>query len=284
MAGPSGIRTKPATMPLARLVLLVSCVLLLFSIASTGAAADRRAQQPIPILVYHRFGPAVADRMTVTTAVFESQLRYLRDNGYTVVTLKRLLATWRDEGERLPERAVVITADDGHASVYTYMFPLLQRYGMPVTLFVYPSVISNAPYAMTWAQLEELVRSGSVDIQSHTYWHPNFRQEQRRLSPEAYRQFVRTQLLRSRQTLDGHLGARVELLAWPFGIYDPELVGYAREAGYVAAVTLEGRHARAVDPPYALPRYLITDSDRGATFARLLETSSPRPLVTRPKP
>jgi Polysaccharide deacetylase len=50
-----------------------------------------------------------------------------------------------------------------------------------VTLFVYPSAVSNAAYALTWEQLRELQATGLVDIQSHTYWHPNFREEKRRL-------------------------------------------------------------------------------------------------------
>ena len=41
----------------------------------------------IPILAYHRFGPVVADNMTVTTPVFASHLQYLHENGYTAAIL-----------------------------------------------------------------------------------------------------------------------------------------------------------------------------------------------------
>src|SRR5512135_1051623 len=121
----------------------------------------------VPILVYHRVGAVVTDTMTVRTPVFLAQLEYLRANGYTVIPLQRLVAYIAGEAAVLPARSVVITVDDGHKSVFTDMFPLLNRYHIPVTLFIYPSAISNASYAMTWQQLRELRNSGLVDIQSH---------------------------------------------------------------------------------------------------------------------
>lgn len=229
-----------------------------------------------PILVYHRFGPSVADNMTVRTAAFAAQLEYLHHNGYAVVPLRRLVERSRGGRERLPERSVAISVDDGHRSVYTEMLPLVRRYRIPVTLFIYPSAISNASYALTWAQLEELRDSGLFDIQSHTYWHPNFKQERRRLAPAAYRDFVRMQLVKPRQVLARRLGGAADLLAWPFGIVDDELIAAAAEAGYVAGFTLERRHPRAADRPLALPRYLMTDAVGAQAFPSLLAGAAAR--------
>jgi peptidoglycan/xylan/chitin deacetylase (PgdA/CDA1 family) len=152
----------------------------------------------------------------------------------------------------------VITADDGHRSVYTHMLPIVRRYQFPVTLFVYPSAISNAGYALTWEQLTALKETGLFDVQSHSYWHPNFKQEKRRLEPGQYDEFVRLQLLKSKQALETKLGGKVDLLAWPFGILDEELIGKAAAAGYVAGFTIERRHVTPRDPVMALPRYLMT--------------------------
>jgi peptidoglycan/xylan/chitin deacetylase (PgdA/CDA1 family) len=152
----------------------------------------------------------------------------------------------------------------------TDMFPLVKDYRIPVTLFVYPSAISNAPYAMTWEQLRELQESGLFEIQSHTYWHPNFRKEKQRLSPERYEQFVRWQLTSTKERLERKLGIHVDMLAWPFGIYDDELITYAQEAGYVVALTLKRRRATTADHLMALPRYLMTDRDRGKAFEQLV--------------
>lgn len=232
---------------------------------SAGAAAES-----VPILVYHRFGPTVADSMTVRTAVFEAHLRYLKAQGYRVVSLLDVVDALRTGSPILPAKAVVISVDDGHRSVYTQMLPLVQRYQIPVTLFIYPSAISNASYAMTWEQLRALQQSGWFSIQSHTYWHPNFKQEKRRLTPAAYRDLVRMQLLRSKQKLEQTLGIQADLLAWPFGIYDDDLQQQAHSVGYVAAFSIDGRSASRTDPLLALPRWLMADHIDERTLARLL--------------
>jgi peptidoglycan/xylan/chitin deacetylase (PgdA/CDA1 family) len=222
------------------------------------------------ILLYHRFGPVVHDEMTVRTATFRTQVEYLTQHGYQIVPLRTLLSHLLGKGPAPPARSVVITVDDGHASVFTDMLPIVREYKMPVTLFIYPSAISNASYAMKWDQLAELYRTGFFDIQSHTYWHPNFKTEKRRLSPDAFQSFVTMQFAKPRAVLKSKLGVDADMLAWPFGIYDDELIAKAREAGYVAAFTLDRRPVTPRERILALPRYLVVDSDSGARFASML--------------
>lgn len=249
-------------------------LLLLAFLLIPPAAFARGSESVVPILLYHRLGTEATDAMTVTTSVFASHLEYLKAHGYTVIPLRRLIAYLAGEASPPPARSVVITADDGHLSVYTEMFPLIRRYQIPLTLFVYPSAISNASYAMTWQQLREMRDSGLVDIQSHTYWHPNFRREKKRLSANAYGQFVRMQLAKSKEVLEQRLGGHVDMLAWPFGIYDDELLDNAKGLGYSAGFTLERRHAGRTDNLMALPRYLMTNRMHGASFEKLLAASS----------
>lgn len=244
--------------------------LILAALVVLAAPPRARPDAAIPVLVYHRFGSVVSDSMTVTTLTFEGQLRVIRERGCRVIPAQRLVAWLKGEESEPVACSVVITVDDGHRSVYTDFWPLVRRYAIPVTLFIYPSAISNASYAMTWAQVQELASSALVDVQSHTFWHPNFTIEKRRLRPKEYERFVDAQLARSRQVLESKLGNRVNLLAWPFGIYDAELTARATALGYVAGFTLERRPARSPDPIMALPRYLITDADRGSRFEAIL--------------
>lgn len=243
--------------------------LALFAIRASDAIGDPTPVR-VPILVYHRFGPTVADSMTVTTAVFAEQLAWLKSHDYRIIPLRTLAESLRDPAKKIPPRSVVITADDGHKSVYTEMLPLIRRDRFPVTLFIYPSAISNASYALTWEELAEIAKSGLVDVQSHTYWHPNFNHERARLSPDAYRTFVMMQLTRSKQVISQHLGTSVDMLSWPFGIYNAELEQWAAMAGYRIAVTLERRDVTSDADPLALPRYLMTDRDRGVRFVAIV--------------
>ncbi len=237
----------------------------------------------VPVLCYHRFGPTVADSMTVTTSVFESHLKYLQEHGFTVIPLQALVDYRLGKAPPPPPRSVVITVDDGHRSVYEEMLPLVQRYRIPVTLFIYPSAISNshAPYAMSWEQLHALADTGLFTIQSHTYWHPNFKIEKRRLDPAAYDKFVVTQLQKSKAVLEKRFGTGVSILAWPFGIYDDNLQQQAQAAGYVAAFSIDGRQVHGGDPMLALPRQLMNNSYQGRAFEQLVAAPHPNATAQR---
>lgn len=239
--------------------------------ATTAEPTNQRGC--VAILLYHRFGAVADGEMTVTMPVFLEQLRILREDGFQVISLIDLLSRLGNKDTALPAKAVVITSDDGHISVYQEMFPIIRREYLPLTLFVYPSAISNASYAMTWAQLQEMQKTGLVDIESHSYWHPNFKTERRRLSPEAYRRFVQDQLRRSKAVLEQKFGSAVNVLSWPFGIYDADLIQAAKMAGYTAAVTIERRPVTAADNVMALPRYIVTNDDTGGTFRHMLSCS-----------
>jgi peptidoglycan/xylan/chitin deacetylase (PgdA/CDA1 family) len=214
----------------------------------------------VSILAYHRFGSAIPDAMTLRTATFRRQLAYLKTKARPVIPLRTLISYVRGDGPALPAGAVVLTVDDGHKSVFSEMLPVVREYQVPVTLFVYPSAISNASYAMTWTQLDALRRTGLFDIQSHTYWHPNFNVEKRRLSQDAYSAFVAMQLAKPRVVFHEKLGVNTDSIAWPFGIYDDELIEMAAAAGYTAGFTLDRRIVTPRDRPMALPRFLVTDS------------------------
>jgi len=168
-------------------------------------------------------------------------------------------------------KSVVIVEDDAHKSVYSDMLPIIRKYRYPVTVFCYPSAISNAKYALTWDQLRELKKTGLFDVQSHTYWHPNFKKERKKLTPQALEALVSSQLKKSKTKLEKELGGTVDLLAWPFGIYDDYLLKKATETGYVATFSIERRHATPQDNIMKLPRYLLVNADSGKAFAQLLE-------------
>ena len=93
-------------------------------------------------------------------------------------------------------------------------------------------------------------------MQAHTFWHPNFKKEKKKLKPAEYQKLVDTQLTKSKAILEKRFGTTVDLLAWPFGIYDDELEKDAAKAGYVTAFSIDRRNASPVredDGPAPLP-------------------------------
>jgi peptidoglycan/xylan/chitin deacetylase (PgdA/CDA1 family) len=254
-------------------VVRVFLSIVLITLFFWGTLAWAAEEVGVPVLLYHRFGPTVADSMTTKTSVFEAQMKWLKDNGYTVIPMRTLVNYLLGQGPPPPPKSVVICADDGHKSVYTDMLPIVKKYNYPVTLFLYPSCISNrhAPYAMTWEQIGELQKTGLFDMQGHTYWHPNFKKEKKKLKPEEYQKLLNMQLVKSKNFLEKKLGTKVDLLAWPFGIYDDELEKEATKAGYVVAFSIDRRFDRKSEPIMAQPRYLMANSDGVKGFAAIVE-------------
>ena len=260
--------------------LCISISVLIKPVVASADNVESFQDSRVPILLYHRLGPIVADGMTIKTTVFEGHLQYLKNHGYKVIPLRQLVDWYLRKRPAPPHKSVVIVSDDGHKSVYSDMYPLAKKYNIPITLFIYPSAISNAKYAMTWNQLRELKSSGLFDIQSHTFWHPNFKKDRRKMQEDNFAKSVDIQLRKSKERLEKEVGGKVDLLAWPFGIYDDYLLKRAAAAGYIATFTIEAHHASKNDNIMKLPRYLLINADQGKAFERILEGSAtPRNVV-----
>ncbi|MFY7864287.1 polysaccharide deacetylase family protein [Roseateles sp.] len=246
--------------------------------------------QAVPILVYHRFADRAVDSMSIRRSLFAAHLETIHRLGAQVIPLSDWVAYRRGELKQLPARALVLTVDDGHLSQYQVMAPLLQEASQrtgaawPITLFIYPSAISKASYAMSWAQLRELSRQPGFSLQSHSYWHPNFVQERRRLDPAAFDRFARQQLQRSRGVLQDKLGTAVTQLAWPFGLSDAGLHALAEELGYHAAFGLSNRAATLQSPQFDAPRYLTLDSVSERALAVWLKQAFQASQIDQEKP
>jgi peptidoglycan/xylan/chitin deacetylase (PgdA/CDA1 family) len=234
--------------------------------SSWGAVTPKK----IPVLCYHRFGVEVADSMTIKNSAFAEQMAWLKTNGYTVIPLDNAIQYMEGKIKSIPPKSVVITVDDGHKSVYSDMAPMVKKYKIPITLFIYPSAISNAKYAMNWEQLRELETTKLFRVESHTYWHPNFKKEKKTLSAEEYAKSVDKQLRGSKKKLEERMGHEVKYLAWVFGIYDNDLLVDAKKAGYSAAFTIDRKHASSADNVMALGRYMVVSKHDLKAFERMV--------------
>lgn len=93
------------------------------------------------ILMYHALREDDGDHaglpletISVSVRAFTLQLRYVRKH-YNVISLTQLVDAMEGRA-RIPERALVITFDDGYMNNYTLAFPLLRRFGVPATVFL----------------------------------------------------------------------------------------------------------------------------------------------------
>ena len=241
------------------------------------AATEEPPVGTLQVLTYHRFERREDPPGTVVSpGLFAAQMDWLANHPMPVVGLRdsiRLAA-----GADVATPAVAITADDGWRTVYTEMFPVILKHRFPVTLFLNPPMIGRGGAYLTWAMVDEMKASGLFDIQGHTQSHPNFNEERHTRTPESYAAFVQHELADCRAMLEDKIGAKVDLLAWPFGIHNPLLEQAAADAGYAASFALGSKPVVAGSPVQALPRSQIYETDGLIKFAWMAEGHSRKPL------
>ncbi len=88
----------------------------------------------VRILLYHRVEYLNDDynMQAVTPDHFEQHMMYLRDN-YDILSLEESVESWFNNGTR---DAVIITFDDGYYDFLYNAVPILEKYGIPATIFI----------------------------------------------------------------------------------------------------------------------------------------------------
>ena len=146
-----------------------------------AGAADR-----FIVLNYHDIEDSPAtqhldEAVTLSSRQLANQFDWLKMHGYTVISLDDVVAA--HEGRRsLPDKAVLLTFDDGYLSTYTRAFPLLKLYHYPAVVGLVTSWMETPDnkkihygkdkidrrHLMSWEQVNDMVKSGLVEIASHS--------------------------------------------------------------------------------------------------------------------
>jgi peptidoglycan/xylan/chitin deacetylase (PgdA/CDA1 family) len=222
--------------------------------------------QTVPILAYHRIGPHPS-AMTMETSDFRRQMFYLRDNGYRVISLADL-QQYLEGGRQLPAKAVVITFDDGHRSVYDIAFPLLRELGFPATFFVYTDYIGNG--GVDPAQLKEMSDSGLITVLPHSKTHSNLAARMPGEGEAEYRKRLDREISQSRRSLEKIVDTPMFGYAYPYGDTNPDVMAMLERDGYAVGVTVQKGGNAAFAPQLLLRRTMIFgDRDMDAFVASL---------------
>ena len=246
-------------------------LLLALSFASIAMPAHA-----VLVLSYHDVRDDVAakgdpDPYAVSTKNFVAHLEWLRANGYVPVSAEAVRQA-RTGGPALPEKAVLLTFDDGLRSVVTHVFPLLRAYGYPalvapVTSWTSMGASDSVDYGprkflrrdfATWAQLREMQDSGLVEIASHSddlhrgiAANPQGNQTPaavtRRWSPSgyeseaSYRARISADLAASAAAIERGTGKRPRTIVWPYAASNRVVNEIAAANGMTLSFDLEGR-------------------------------------------
>lgn len=219
-----------------------------------------------PILLYHRIAdpPSIYTsdaRYYIPPSEFEWQMQTLRDWGYTTIQIS-LLTEAIIRGAALPPRPVVISFDDGDASVFENAFPIMQSQGFTGLIYLVGNYLGATGY-MDIPKVQALVASG-WEIGSHSMSHPHLPSVPEQVYYEA---------AYSKDLLQNTFGVNVSSFAYPFGEIDPFVATKVAEYGYSAAVGLGTTSLHGLDSLYYLSRIEVRYGTDLAAFTTLLPWS-----------
>jgi peptidoglycan/xylan/chitin deacetylase (PgdA/CDA1 family) len=174
-------------------------------------------------IVYHTIStpevPLPAD-IDISPHRFEEHLRWLVKRRERVVPLRNTLSAPKNKN------LIAITFDDGYLDNLTIALPLLEKYDLPMTLFMAAGFIGEEGY-LTADDLRFLAKHPLVTIGSHTFSHPHLT----RLSEKE----ARFELLESKKLLEEITEKTIDLLAYPYGDCNRAIERLSEECGYAAA-------------------------------------------------
>jgi peptidoglycan/xylan/chitin deacetylase (PgdA/CDA1 family) len=251
----------------------VTCILLLgSSVPAEEIASDEPAGSGVTVLIYHRFGENKYPSTNIALDRFSEQLDFLRNNNYQVIPLEQLVHSLEGKS-KLPERAVVITIDDGYRSVYTDAWPALKQYGYPFTVFVYAKATENKHWNyMTWNQIKEMKAAG-VDFQNHGFAHDHMAFKPPEMNMDEYKAWMRADLAVSTRILSEELNERPRFFALPYGEYNKTVLDEIRSFGYEAIFLQDPGSVSKETDPFAIPREPILGNEWATMqhFQKVLE-------------
>jgi biofilm PGA synthesis lipoprotein PgaB len=310
--------------------LCLSGLLLTASILMVGCAAnaplfvnphDRvpsEADKPWPrnrvaILAYHEVEDTDPDQtfVSVSTDHLIEQFAWLSENGYQPVSIDQILAANQGKSD-LPDKAVLLSFDDGFRSFYTRVMPLLRAYQWPAVLapvgiwldtpetekVKFGDIETDRDRFLTWEQLREIADSGLVEIGAHTdnlhrgvpanpqgnllpaaavriYDQSSGRYE----TDEEFKQRISADVEAITRKIERATGKRPRVWVWPYGAESGETLKIVQDHGYQMALNLDTGLARA-SSLFNMSRYLVAKDPHIRDFASAVLAMS-KPAVMR---
>ncbi len=276
--------------------IFLSVLVLLLAVASCGVLAGRSVNtgasvkaagkdtRSLPVIMYHGLlkDPAYQGKYVISPDELEQDLCYLQKKGYTPVHMQDVF-NWQDGKGNLPEKPIVLSFDDGYYNNYVYAYPLAKQYQMKLVIAPIGSCTDrftganddHANYShVTWPQIQEMMDSGLVEFQNHTYdLHSNRNgrlgaQKLRAESMEEYRRLLWEDVGGLQEKFAEKTGYTPSVFVFPFGAISDGAEEIVWEMGFRGIFTCES-HINQIskkEEHLVLGRYLRPHGVSGEKF------------------
>lgn len=234
----------------------------------------------VTILLFHDIEAADAER----------NFSYLKRH-YSIISLNDYLNAVQNK-KKLPNKAVIITFDDGHASNYT-LLPVIKKLQIPVTIFLCSSIVGTHRHfwfrhsAELKAEMETLKKTHNrqrveklkqydftqeqeyadtqaltieqiedmkpwVNFQSHTCFHP--------ILPYCDDITAENEIIGSKRNLEDAFKLTINALSYPNGDYSERDIRLAKKAGYKCGITVDSGYNDMNTDPFRIKRFSAGDA------------------------
>ena len=268
---------------ISRILALASFAATVLSLLSLReqASSTSALSLSIPILMYHHVGDWGESRAdwapwVVRSKEFRAQMDWLVANGFHTITFRELLAGQK-AGESVPAKSVIISFDDGWSAQEGVVRAELEPRGLHAVFFVYTAAVGATPNNsgyISWEQLR-ILESAGHEVQSHTVSHG-------RLTDMPPSQLDR-EMRESRATIEREMHHSVEVVAYPFGIYDERVMRAASAAGYLIGLRADADLVVGKPLQYRMPRIRVGYDDGIEVFAEAMMLSQSQINAQKPK-
>ena len=238
----------------------ILCFVMIFSaVANTFLpviSVFKEKKQEVLILMYHQVSEnsSLWGDYVIPASLLKEDFEYLKNNNYTPIKIKDILDFTKGT-KKLPEKAVVITFDDGQRSFLTKVVPLLKEYNYPAVVNIVGALTdlytengeTNDKYAyLNWNDIKTLSQNPLVEIGHHSYnFHSlGYRRGMGKIygeSNSAYSEIIKTDIEKLNEKLLSNIGERPYILAYPYGIRNDTLLEIAKDENF--PVTLSCRES-----------------------------------------
>ncbi len=263
------------------ITLLLTCMMLCAG-ATSASASEGTAR--VPIIMYHQIttNSSYIGRFAIYPQEMENDLKFLKENGYTTIVMADLL-NYVNNGGGLPEKPVVLTFDDGNRGEFTYLYPLLKKYGMKAVLSIIGKPtddyskdgVEGVVYPhLTWWQVSEMLGAGVIELQNHSYnlHGSNGSGKRKGEGREQYMSRLSKDLLQMQSRTKVMTGILPTTFTYPLGVISADSKDVLRELGFKSSLSCyEGMNTITQGNPDCLWQLKRNIRVSGTPISRVLE-------------
>ena len=205
----------------------------------------------IVILEYHRISKSISpeDVHSIYPEEFHSQIEYLINNGYKIVSLPEVV-NLLSMGYNKNEKIIALTFDDGHKDNIKYAYPILKKFNVQATMFVLSDYVGEKGWLDKIGNLNiKKVKDGQwwdllswdelLEIKDH-FWIEAHGKSHRRMSTLS-KEKIHEELLDPIAVIEEKLNIRSTVFCYPFGDYNDDVIKETKSLGYAGACsTIKG--------------------------------------------